>query len=162
MDEKNLIEYMGEGGIRLIVKCDGETVWLTQAQMCQLFGRDVSVVSRHIQKIFREGELDAKSNLHFLQIANSDKKVAFYDLDVVISVGYRVKSIAGTRFRQWATRKLREIMLERLTDARRIDKIETRGSDVEQGLSNLAAEFNDWTIYPAHKPMGFGVEKERK
>ena len=162
MNSKNLIEYTGEGGIRLIVKCDGETVWLTQAQMCQLFGRDVSVVSRHIRKIFKEGELDPKSNLHFLQIANSDKKVAFYDLDVVISVGYRVKSVAGTRFRQWATRKLREIMMARLVDARRIDNLETRVSGVERGLSDLAAEFNDWTIYPTHKPMGFGVGKERK
>ena len=162
MNSKNLIEYAGEGGIRLIVKCDGETVWLTQAQMCQLFGRDVSVVSRHIRKIFKEGELDPKSNLHFLQIANSDKKVAFYDLDVVISVGYRVKSVAGTRFRQWATRKLREIMMARLMDARRIDKLETRVSGVERGLADLAAEFNDWTIYPTHKPMGFGVGKERK
>lgn len=160
MDEKSLIEYSGEGGIRLAVKRDGETVWLTQAQMCQLFGRDVSVVSRHIRKIFKEGELDPKSNLHFLQIANSDKKVAFYDLDVVISVGYRVKSIEGTRFRQWATRKLREIMMAQLADTRRIDKLETRVSDVEQGLSDLAAEFNDWTIYPAHKPMGFGAEKK--
>ena len=95
--DKNVLVYEGDKGVRLMVKCDGETVWLTQAQMCQLFDRDVSVVSRHIRNIFKEGELDPKSNLHFLQIANSDKKVAFYDLDVVISVGYRVKSIAGTR-----------------------------------------------------------------
>ena len=145
-----------------MVKCDGETVWLTQEQMCQLFGRERSVITKHIRNVFRERELSVESNVQNLHIAKSDKPVKFYNLDVVISVGYRVKSIAGTRFRQWATRKLREIMLERLTDARRIDKIETRGSDVEQGLSNLAAEFNDWTIYPAHKPMGFGVEKERK
>ena len=121
---KNVLVYEGDKGVRLMVKCDGETVWLTQAQMCQLFDRDVSVISRHIRNIFKEGELDPKSNLHFLQIANSDKKVAFYDLDVVISVGYRVKSIAGTRFRQWATRALRNMLLQRLSDIRRIDKLD--------------------------------------
>ena len=123
--DKNVLVYEGDKGVRLMVKCDGETVWLTQAQMCQLFDRDVSVISRHIRNIFKEGELDPKSNLHFLQIANSDKKVAFYDLDVVISVGYRVKSIAGTRFRQWATKVLRAILLEGVKRDYRLEALQS-------------------------------------
>ena len=81
--------------ITLSVPIDQETVWLTQAQMEELFGRDISVISRHINNIFKEEEVDKKSNLHFLQIANSDRPVAYYSLDVIISVGYRVISKCG-------------------------------------------------------------------
>jgi hypothetical protein len=81
-----------------------ETVWLSQAQMADLFGRDQSVVSRHIRTAFTEGELERASTMQKMHIANSDKPVEFYNLDVIISVGYRVKSHQGTRFRQWATR----------------------------------------------------------
>ena len=92
--------------MRLEVRLENETVWLTQAQLCELFQRDVSVISRHIKNIFSEGELEKESNLHFLQIPNSDRPVAIYSLDVIISVGYRVKSMVGTRFRQWANKVL--------------------------------------------------------
>ena len=136
------LTYEGANGIRFVVKCDGETVWLTQAQMCQLFDRDVSVISRHIQSIFKEGELDPKSNLHFLQIANSDKKVAFYDLDVVISVGYRVKSMAGTRFRQWATKVLRAILLEGVKRDYRLEALENRVALNENGLQRVEEGLN--------------------
>ncbi|MCL2026149.1 MAG: virulence RhuM family protein, partial [Leptospirales bacterium] len=88
----------------------GETLWLTQAQIAELFERDISGVSRHIKNIFFEAELDPKSNLQNLQIANSDKPVAFYSLDVILAVGYRVKSSRGTQFRQWATSVLHEYL----------------------------------------------------
>ena len=101
---KDILVYQGDAGVAMTVKTDGETVWLTQEQMCQLFGRERSVITKHIRNIFKEGELDEKSNVQSLHIANSDKPVKFYNLDVVISVGYRVKSIEGTRFRQWAAR----------------------------------------------------------
>ena len=78
---------------------DERTVWLNQDQITQLFQRDQSVISRHIRNIFKEGELDKKSNMQKMHIANSDKPVAFYNLDVIISVGYRVKSKQGTQFR---------------------------------------------------------------
>jgi hypothetical protein len=78
------------------VRLEQDTVWLTQAQMVSLFRRDQSVVSRHIGNVFKEGELERKSNMQKTHIANSD------NLDVIISVGYRVKSRQGTRFRQWA------------------------------------------------------------
>ena len=86
--------------VSLNVPVEQDTVWLTQAQMVELFGRDVSVISRHIKNIFKEGEVEEESNLHFLQIANSDKPVAYYSLDVIISVGYRVKSKRGVEFRR--------------------------------------------------------------
>jgi hypothetical protein len=89
-----------------------ETVWLTQAQMVLLFERDRTVITKHINNIFDEKELDAKSNVHFLHIANSDKPVKVYSLDVIISVGYRVKSQRGTQFRIWANRVLKDYIVK--------------------------------------------------
>ena len=97
--------------VSLQVQMQDETVWLTQAQMVELFGRDVSVISRHINNVFKEGELDKKSNLHFLQIANADRPVTIYSLDVIISVGYRVKSQRGVEFRRWANSVLKDYIL---------------------------------------------------
>ena len=98
--------------IKLNVPIEEETVWLTQAQMTELFGRNVSTISRHISNIFETGEVNVESNLHFLQIANSDKPVAYYSLDVIISVGYRVKSRRGVEFRRWANTVLKEYILQ--------------------------------------------------
>jgi len=92
-----------DGQIRLEVQLKEETVWLTQAQLVVLFGRDQSVISRHVRNIFKESELVRESNMQKMHIAGSDKPVAFYNLDVIISVGYRVKSQRGVHFRQWAT-----------------------------------------------------------
>lgn len=100
-DKGEIIVYQSDNTLQLEVRMEDETVWLTQAQMVELFQRDVSVISRHINNIFKEGELDKKSNLHFMQIANSDKPLTLYSLDVIISVGYRVKSQRGTQFRIW-------------------------------------------------------------
>ena len=104
-----------DGQIRLDVRLEQETVWLTQAQMAELFGRERSVVTKHINNVFGEGELARKSNVQNLHIASSDKPVAAYSLDMIISVGYRVKSSQGTRFRQWATRVLREHLVQGYT-----------------------------------------------
>ena len=98
--------------IKLSVPVENETVWLTQAQMTELFGRNVSTISRHITSIFNMKEVEEKSNLHFLQIANSDKPVAYYSLDVIISVGYRVKSKNGVLFRKWANSILKDYLLK--------------------------------------------------
>ena len=97
--------------IKLEVPVENETVWLTQAQMIELFDRDQSVISRHINNAFKE-ELDKKSNMQKMHIANSDKPVAFYSLDVVISVGYRVKSNRGVEFRKWANSILKQYVLQ--------------------------------------------------
>ena len=89
-----------------------ETVWLTKAEMSCLFERDRSVISRHIKNIFDENECNSKSNVHFLHIANSDKPVEVYSLDVIISVGYRVKSPRGVTFRRWANKVLKQYLLK--------------------------------------------------
>ena len=96
--------------VSLSVHLQEETVWLSQSQMIDLFGRDQSVISRHINNAFKE-ELDKDSNMHFLHIANSDRPVAVYSLDVIISVGYRVKSQRGVEFRKWANTILKDYIL---------------------------------------------------
>ena len=112
MNDEIIIYKSEDGVIKVDVLFANETVWLTQSQMSELFQRDISVISRHIRNIFQEGELKEESNLHFLQIANSDKPVRYYSLDVIISVGYRVKSLQGTQFRIWATQRLREYIIK--------------------------------------------------
>jgi len=104
-----------DGKVRLDVHLEQDTVWLTQAQMAELFGRERSVVTKHINNVFGDGELAKKSNVQNLHIASSDKPVAAYSLDVIISVGYRVKSKRGVQFRQWATRVLREHLVQGYT-----------------------------------------------
>ncbi len=107
----DIIMYQTEDGLTKIeVEFDNDTAWLTQAQMSELFQRDRTVISKHIKNIFEEGELDEKSNVQFLHIANSDKPVMYFSLDVIISVGYRVKSIRGTQFRIWANGVLKDYL----------------------------------------------------
>ena len=126
--EKNeIIVYQPEGGeFHIEVRVENETVWLTQAQMAELFSKSVSVISRHIANVFAEHELEEKSNLHFLQIANSDKPVKLFSLDVIISVGYRVKSYQGTQFRRWANQVLKEHLLRGFSVNQRLVSHENR------------------------------------
>lgn len=110
-ETKGLVLYQTENGaVTLEVNVEEDTVWLTQMQMADLFQRDISVISRHIKNVFQE-EVEEKSNLHFLQIASSDKPVACYSLDVIISVGYRVKSKRGVEFRRWANQVLKDYII---------------------------------------------------
>jgi hypothetical protein len=95
--------YGSDRGLRLDIQFAGETLWMTQAQIAQLFGRDVANISRHIAGILEEGELTEEGNLRKTQIARSTKPVTLYSLDMVISVGYRVSSAQATAFRRWAT-----------------------------------------------------------
>jgi len=94
--------YATDKGLRLDIRYQGETLWMTQAQIAQLFGRDASVISRHIKSIFEEGELDEKTSLQKMQ-TTTGRPAIIYNLDVVISVGYRVSSAQATLFRRWAT-----------------------------------------------------------
>ena len=165
--EQDIIVYENGSNLRLQVKTDGETVWLTQEQMSLLFGRDQSVVARHISNIFKEGELERNSVYAKFAYTASDGKtyqVAFYNLDVIISVGYRVKSIQGTRFRQWATRMLRDLLLRRYEDARRIDRLETRMDGMEQeikqikgGMNYLVKQLSAPPKPPKRRPIGFNT-----
>ena len=114
MEEKYEIVKFVDNGFELEVNVSPKenTVWLSQSEMSLLFDRDISVISRHIKNVLSEGECDEKSNLHFLQIPFSDKPTVLYSLDVIISVGYRVKSQRGVIFRRWATSVLRQYMLK--------------------------------------------------
>ena len=107
-----IVLYQPDEVVKLEVRLENETVWLTQAQMAELFQRERTVITKHINNVFKEKELEEKSNVHFLHIANSDKPVKYYSLDVIISVGYRVKSQRGTQFRQWANKILKAYLLQ--------------------------------------------------
>lgn len=98
--------------VRLPVNLEDDTVWLSQAQMAELFGRTQPVIARHIGNVFSDGEVERESNMQYLHICSSERSVAFYSLDVIISVGYRVKSQRGVEFRRWATDVLRRYVLE--------------------------------------------------
>lgn len=121
-----IIIYQPDEAVRLEVRLEDETVWLTQAQIAELFQRDRTVITKHINNVFKEKELEEKSNVHFLHIANSDKPVKFFSLDVIISVGYRVKSVRGTQFRQWANKILKEYLLKGYSINQRLNDMEYR------------------------------------
>ncbi|MBK2111278.1 virulence RhuM family protein [Francisella tularensis subsp. novicida FSC159] len=110
-----LIYQTEDGKTKIETRLENETVWLSQEQMSDLFQRDRTVITKHINNIFKEGELDEKSNVQNLHFAHSDKPVKHYNLDVIISVGYRVKSLQGTKFRQWATARLKEYIVKGFT-----------------------------------------------
>lgn len=113
MEESKIIIYQTEDGqTQVDVRMENDTVWLTQAQMAVLFEKDQSVIARHIANVFKEGELEEKSNMHFLH--NTQYKyrpTKIYSLDVIISVGYRVKSKRGTAFRIWARKVLKDYLI---------------------------------------------------
>ncbi len=112
-NKSEIIIYQSSDGITKIdVKMDAETVWLNQSQISELFKRDRTVITKHIKNVFEEGELEEKSNVQIMHIANSDKPVKYYNLDVIISVGYRVKSLNGTHFRRWANGILKEYLIK--------------------------------------------------
>ena len=116
-----IVMYQPDETIRLEVRVENESVWLTQQQITELFNRDRTVISRHVNNVFKEGECDKESNVHFLHIPNSDKPVMYYSLDVIISVGYRVKSLNGTKFRKWANSVLKQYLLKGYAINQRID-----------------------------------------
>ena len=131
--ENQRVVYQPNETVRLDVRLENETVWLTQDQMSMLFGRDQSVIARHIGNIFKEGELD--KNVVYAKFAYTTRhgampgktqttEAGFYNLDVVISVGYRVKSVQGTRFRQWATSVLKEYLLRGYSVNLRMNQLE--------------------------------------
>lgn len=140
--DKNVLVYEGDKGVRLMVKCDGETVWLTIDQMAALFGRDPSVIGKHIKAAFSEEELDGSINRQNLPINGRGRPLSIYDLDVVISVGYRVKSIEGVRFRKWATKVLRAILLEGVKRDYRLEALENRVALNENGLQRIEEGLN--------------------
>ena len=159
-----IVMYQPDETIRLEVRVESETVWLTQQQMAELFKATKQNVSLHIKNIYDEGELDEISTVKdYLTVRKEGKRtvrrhVNLYNLDVIISVGYRVKSIRGTRFRQWANRILKEYLLNGYSINRRFEYIEQRLSTAEQkidffvrsSLPPIEGIFYDGQIFDAY------------
>ena len=137
-NETSLIMYVAEDGItRIQATFDQNTVWLSIDQMAELFQRDKSVIGKHVRSIFSEGELNKNSVWAKFAYTAADGKtyqVDYYNLDVIISVGYRVKSIRGTQFRIWALQVLREYLLKGSSVNQRIDSLERRVSRTEEKI----------------------------
>ena len=125
-DRGEIVLYQPDDTIRLEVRVDRDTVWLTQYQISVLFGKDRSVITKHINKIFEQGELDHESNVHFLHIPNSDKPVKYYNLDVILSVGYRVHSTQGILFRRWSSTVLKQHLLRGYSINQQLRQMEDR------------------------------------
>ena len=121
-----IVVYQPDDTTRLSVRFDGETVWLSQEQMIELFQRDRSVISRHIANAFKEGEVDKENCLHILQTNTKGRPEVVYNLEVVTSVGYRVKSLRGVMFRRWATRVLKEYLLRGYSVNARMNHLEDK------------------------------------
>ena len=114
MNEQNqiLIYQTEDGQTQVDVRMENETVWLSANQMAMLFGRDEKTIRKHVNNVFSEGELEKENNTHFLRVVGVKQPVAYYNLDVIISVGYRVKSQRGVQFRQWANRVLKQYLIK--------------------------------------------------
>ena len=144
-----IILYQPDSEVRLEVRLENETVWLSIEEMSQLFGRDISVIGKHIRNVFKEGELLKEAVWAKFAYTASDGKtyqVDYYNLDVIISVGYRVKSHRGTQFRQWANKVLKEYLLKGYSVNQRLSNLEDRVNckflEHEQHLNRIDSKIN--------------------
>jgi len=145
-----IVLYQPDETIRLEVIVEYETVWLTQAQMGQLFDKDKRTISEHIGNIFREGELEKISVVRNFRTTAPDGKaynINYYNLDVIISVGYRVKSLKGTAFRRWATKILRQIILSGFAINHRIERVESLAIETKQEVAETKIKLEFLTQY---------------
>ena len=170
-----IVLYRMQGGrTELGVRLEADTLWLTQKQIAELFETERSVITKHVRNIFVSGELEEKSNVQKMHIAGSDKPVAFYNLDVIISVGYRVNSLRGTQFRIWATQVLKEHLVKGYTaNERRLKELRQSLKLVGQVLDSVllhsefrnpaqhcaAIKLND-RVYCKRTPSGICCEAE--
>jgi death-on-curing family protein len=147
MMENQIEIYQSPDGIIFNVQLSNETFWLSQDQLTVLFERDQSVISRHLINVFKEGELVKESNMQKMHIPNSDKPVTFYNLDVIISVGYRVKSIRGTQFRQWATKRLKDYLIEGVAiNEKRLEQKNKEIQVLHDGIRIISRAIEDQVI----------------
>ena len=155
MSDQIVIYQSPDGTTGIEVHLEAETVWLTQKQMAELFDKDVRTVNEHIRNIFKEGELAENSVIRKFRITASDGKTyetSHYNLDVIISVGYRVKSHRGTQFRQWATRILRDHLVQGFTVNQ--TRLAERGiSEMQQAVELLARTLD-------HQALITGIGKD--
>lgn len=150
MDLGEMIIYQSDEGIKLDVRLENKTVWLNIRQIAQLFNKGRTTISEHISNIFKEGELDEKEVCRKIRHTTQhgavegktqEREVKYYNLDVIISVGYRVKSIQGTRFRQWATERLNEYIVKGFTmdDVKQLDTIlQSTGRPLLKGSGGIS------------------------
>lgn len=139
-NQGEIILYQPDNEVKLEVRLENETVWLSIEEMAQLFGRDISVIGKHIRNVFKEGKLQKESVWAKFAYTASDGKtyqVDYYNLDVIISVGYRVKSHRGTQFRQWANKVLKDYLLRGYSVNQRLEQIDTRIEKHEKQIDYL-------------------------
>ena len=140
MNNGEIILYQPDNSISIEVRMEAETVWLNLNQMAMLFDRDKSVISRHIRNIYSEGELKKEATVAKNATVQMEsgrqvmRQIEYYNLDVIISVGYRVKSLRGTQFRQWATGVLKEYLLKGYAINNRIEQLEQRVARTEEKI----------------------------
>ena len=166
MDNKGeIILYQPDSEVKLEVRLEEETVWLTQTQMADLFNSSKQNISLHINNIYQEGELEQEATVkNYLTVQkegnrNVKRNITYYNLDVVISVGYRVKSIRGTQFRQWATQVLKDYLLKGYAINQRLNQLEQRVSRTEEkidffvrtSLPPVEGIFYDGQLFDAYK-----------
>ena len=131
-----------DGNIKLNVEFDGESVWLRQDEIAQIFDKERSVITRHINKILKDKEVDEKSNVQKMHIANSDKPVKFYSLDIVLAVGYRTNSSKAIKFRQWASKILKQYIMQGYVlnkdrlQQKKIDELNQTLRFIQQSIKN--------------------------
>ncbi|MDY0321470.1 MAG: RhuM family protein [Arcobacteraceae bacterium] len=149
----NMVIY-SDGELELNVSVKNETIWLTQIQISDIFEKDQSVISRHIKNILKDNEVAEKSNMQKMHIANSDKPVSFYSLDIILAVGYRTNSSKAIKFRQWATSILKSyitdgyvINSEKITHAR-FKELENDVSLLKSQVANISKDLEDKTTKP--------------
>ena len=149
----NTVIY-NDGEIELKVSVNNETIWLTQAQLCNIFEKDQSVISRHINNIFKDNEVDEKSNMQKMHIANSDKPVSFYNLDIVLAVGYRANSSKAIKFRQWASSVLKNyiqngysINIDKITN-QRFKELENDVLILKSKVENISNSLENNSLKP--------------
>jgi len=150
-NNQNIVVY-NDGELELKVSFNNETLWLTQLQLCDIFEKDQSVISRHINNIFRDKEVEEKSNMQKMHIANSDKPVKFYSLDIVLAVGYRTNSSKAIKFRQWATSVLKNyiqngyVINSDKTTNERFVSLENEVTLLKSKVENISNSLEDTTL----------------
>ncbi len=148
MDQENttstrneIVVYQPDETLRLDVRLGNDTVWLSQEQMCELFQRERTVITKHVRNVFGEGECDEANNVQILHINQRGRPLTLYSLDVIISVGYRVKSLRGTLFRRWATQILKRYLLQGQAVNQRLnqleDKVDRRFAKHDEDIAEL-------------------------
>lgn len=161
-NQGEIILYQPDNEVKLEVRLENETVWLSIDEMAHLFGRDISVIGKHVRNVFKEGELVKDSVWAKFAYTASDGKtyqVDYYNLDVIISVGYRVKSVRGIQFRQWANKVLKEYLLKGYSVNRRLSDLEHTVAEhskkidffVRTSLPPVEGVFYDGQLFDAYK-----------